>query len=111
VNEGRTTADVVRAVIARAWLGPGEDEQIGEVVLRPHQHNAVARLRALLNETRGAMLADGVGLGKTFTALAAARHARRLLVVAPAALREMSPARRLRIVRSAQSRRHHGGTS
>jgi hypothetical protein len=63
--------------------------RLGEIVLRPHQVAAVARLMAILRERGGAVLADHVGLGKTYVALAVARHYERVLVVAPAALREM----------------------
>lgn len=79
----------VRSAIARAWLGARGVATLGTIVLRPHQRAAAARLRTMLDTDRGALLADPVGLGKTYTALAAARDARRLLVVAPAALRKM----------------------
>jgi hypothetical protein len=80
----------VRAAIAAYWLR--EDDApltLGEVELRPHQRDAVGRLRTLLEEVGGALLADGVGIGKTYVALALAREARRPLIVAPAALRGM----------------------
>jgi superfamily II DNA or RNA helicase len=85
----RTSAEV-RAAIARHWLGGRQDaEALGEVELRPHQRDAVCRLRALLVRYGGALLADAVGLGKTYVALALAREAARPLVVAPASLRPM----------------------
>jgi superfamily II DNA or RNA helicase len=80
----------VRAAIATAWLDGGAwDEPIalGEIVLRPHQRRAVARIRIAFARHRGALLADAVGMGKTFVALALAREAARPLVIAPAALR------------------------
>src|SRR2546426_5897582 len=40
--------------------------------LAPHQVPAVARLRAILARYRGALLADAVGLGKSYVALAVA---------------------------------------
>ena len=90
----RAPAAVVRARLAEAVLGPApraDDERasatLGEVTLRPHQRDAVTRLRAALREFGGALLADEVGLGKTYAALAVAREARRPLVLAPAALR------------------------
>ncbi len=83
-----SSADV-RAAIARSWLGARDAELLGSVVLRPHQRSAAHRLRALIGASRGALLADAVGLGKTYTALAVARHAASVLVVAPAALRDM----------------------
>ncbi|HEX6058702.1 MAG TPA: DEAD/DEAH box helicase [Gemmatimonadaceae bacterium] len=105
-------AYAVRARIARAVLGAAgatgaaaagtrvaDDEAaggtapggavLGAVVLRPHQREAVARLRAPLAELGGALLADATGLGKTYVALALAREAASPLVVAPAALRGM----------------------
>lgn len=79
-----------RAWIARRILG---DERVsaraGSVMLRPHQQSAVARLRTLLHRHGGALLADDVGLGKTFVATALLREARCPLVVAPASLRDM----------------------
>jgi hypothetical protein len=80
----------VRREIALAWLGAAAPvDRVGRIVLRPHQSAAVARLRHPLAELGGALLADEVGLGKTFVALALAREAERPLVVAPAALRPM----------------------
>jgi len=61
---------------------------LGDVTLLPHQRDGVARVRRLLDTHRGALLADDVGLGKTYVALAVARDAGNPLVVAPAALRE-----------------------
>ena len=61
----------------------------GSITLRPHQQSAVARLRHLLHRHGGALLADDVGLGKTFVAAALLREARCPLVVAPASLRDM----------------------
>lgn len=80
----------VRGLIARALL-PRHDapESLGEITLWPHQRDALARLRAAIAEFGGALLADDVGLGKTFVALAVARHYRRPLVVVPAAIRSV----------------------
>ncbi len=78
-----------RAAFAAHWMGTRGGVALGTVVLRPHQRAAAERLRALLDEARGALLADQAGLGKTYTALAVARDATRLLIVAPAALRAM----------------------
>jgi len=59
--------------------------------LLPHQADAVLRARAILDRFGGALVADGVGLGKTYVALALAELERvaggNALVVAPAALR------------------------
>lgn len=83
--------DVVRRVMATAVLTPDNiGEQLGEITLRPHQRRAASRLAALIAQHGGAMLAEPVGVGKTYTALAvAASHSGGLLVVAPAALRAM----------------------
>ena len=85
------TAPVARAHLARLWLGePGRGvTALGEIVLRPHQRDAIDRLRRTLAEYRVALLADDVGLGKTYIAIALAAEARRPLIVAPAALRAM----------------------
>ena len=80
----------VRAAIAQTWIGSEPpDFQLGNITLRDHQQDASARLRRAIQLHGGALLADEVGLGKTYTALAAARDVRPLLVVAPAALMSM----------------------
>src|SRR6059058_4354527 len=60
------------------------------IELAPHQSEAVARIFALLDRYGGAILADDVGLGKSFVAaaVAAAMQARRCAVevIVPAAL-------------------------
>ncbi len=81
----------VRAELARAALAlPSHlpDARLGTVTLHAHQRVAVARLAHALARHGGALLADDVGLGKTFVALALARSAQRPVVVAPAALRD-----------------------
>ena len=80
----------VRGTIARTLLGnSASDHQLGNITLRDHQQDAAARLRRAVQLHGGALLADEVGLGKTYTALAAARDVRPLLIVAPAALMSM----------------------
>lgn len=80
----------VRALIARLALGDAEAAaRVGAVTLHAHQRTAVARLRAVMEEYGGALLADEVGLGKTYVAATLAREFERVLVVAPATLREM----------------------
>jgi superfamily II DNA or RNA helicase len=91
---GARTAHLVavRHVIASALCSRQReiDERLGEVVLRPHQRAAAARLVTLIGIHGGAMLAEPVGVGKTFTALAvAAAFGGRALLVVPAALRQM----------------------
>ena len=86
------SADDVRAAIARGLDDheAGVDEMLGDVTLRPHQRVAAARLAALIDAHGGALLAEPVGVGKTFTALAVAAPAGLPIVVAaPAALRGM----------------------
>ncbi|HET7456442.1 MAG TPA: DEAD/DEAH box helicase [Gemmatimonadaceae bacterium] len=101
-------ATIVRATVARAWLAAADGGSpllaldtsissithdarrvLGAITLRPHQFDAAGRLAASIDRYGGALLADEVGLGKTYTALAVARDAARLVVVAPAALRDM----------------------
>jgi superfamily II DNA or RNA helicase len=68
--------------------GEGDDEaRLGAVTLLPHQREGARRLQRALDTYGGALLADEVGTGKTFTALAVARHYAGVRVVAPAALR------------------------
>ncbi|MEP6691626.1 MAG: SNF2-related protein, partial [Gemmatimonadaceae bacterium] len=80
----------VRAAIARALLGVAVTPRaLGDIVLRDHQRLAVDRLRVMLDERRCALLADAVGLGKTYVAAALAGEADRALVIGPAALHSM----------------------
>lgn len=62
---------------------------LGTVTLREHQRSAVARLRVVMREHGGALLADDAGLGKTYVAAALAAEAEQPLIVAPASLRAM----------------------
>lgn len=98
-----------RAAIAACWFGvvggspaggppaeqsiagqvDAERSQLGRVSLRAHQMDAVRELRLICRDSGGALLADEVGLGKTFVALALAGESRRPLVIAPAGLRAM----------------------
>ena len=81
---------VARATVAASYVrSESTDAQLGDVTLRDHQREAAARLRAAISRFGGALLADDVGLGKTYTALAAARDFGRILIVAPAAIAEM----------------------
>jgi hypothetical protein len=83
-------AALVRQVIAATYLSASDkDPRLGEIVLEPHQLDAVAQLLELLRREGGAVLADATGMGKTFVALAVSRAVGRTIVVAPAALREM----------------------
>ena len=67
---------------------PRDVTALGAITLHPHQQDAVARCMTLIARHGGALLADQVGLGKTFVALAIAREMGGALVVAPAALRD-----------------------
>ncbi|HJU90473.1 MAG TPA: DEAD/DEAH box helicase [Gemmatimonadaceae bacterium] len=82
------SADVVRALIARAQL-VDSPSLLGTLRLRPHQRDAITRIRGMLQHLGGALLADEAGLGKTYVALALAKEARSPLIVAPAALSSM----------------------
>ena len=79
----------VRARIAEALLGRRQsvDSTLGVIALKPHQVDAVHRLRTALHAYGGALLADAPGLGKTFVALAVARDYCGAVVAGPAALR------------------------
>jgi len=81
-------ADVRAAIAAHVLGGTVSDGALGEISLHPHQRHGLARLQRLLDQHGGALLADDVGLGKTFIALAVARDAREAVVVAPAAIRD-----------------------
>src|SRR5688572_10235628 len=85
----RVPGPTARACIADAWLGRDAEVTLGRITLRAHQRDAIARARAALDTHGGALIADDVGLGKTFVALALAADARCPLVVGPAALRAM----------------------
>ena len=83
-------ADVVRGLItASVFADDDAPASLGAVTLWDHQREAVVRLRAAIDEFGGALLADEVGLGKTYVALALADRYRAPVVVAPAALRSM----------------------
>lgn len=62
---------------------------LGDITLRPHQVDAARRIRRAIGVYGGALLADTVGLGKTYTALAVARDYRHVVILAPAALLPM----------------------
>src|SRR5512142_100206 len=82
--------DEARRRIAAFVLGGRESSErgVGGVVLWPHQRDAISRLRSAIAEFGGALLADDVGTGKTYIALAVAARYAAPLVVAPASLRD-----------------------
>ncbi|MBL8960309.1 MAG: hypothetical protein JNJ98_10690, partial [Gemmatimonadetes bacterium] len=61
---------------------------LGAVTLRPHQVEAAALVLERCRRLGGALLADPVGAGKTYTALACAPFYASTTVVAPAVLRD-----------------------
>jgi Helicase conserved C-terminal domain/SNF2-related domain/PLD-like domain len=74
---------------------PGDEDAAYEPVLRltGFQRDGVARIRRIIDEWGGALLADEVGLGKTFLAgeliaEATKRDRQRALIVVPAALKD-----------------------
>ncbi len=79
----------VRHAIARALLGVPPSATLGAVTLMPHQVDAVARISLILQRHHVALLADDVGLGKTFAALAVAQRFAQVHIIAPAALLPM----------------------
>jgi hypothetical protein len=82
---------VVLRRIARAILGEeAAPIGLGRIVLRSHQRAATVRLTEIIRRTGGALLAEPVGVGKTYTALAvAAALDGDLTILAPASLRSM----------------------
>lgn len=82
----------LRIRAARARIGcaaslPAAPAELGGIRLRADQRLAVARVAHALARDGGCLLADDVGRGKTYVALAAARQWRHPLVVIPASLR------------------------
>ncbi len=74
-------------VLRAAVLGPQDVDWTPPSWLKQHQVNAVRRVLASLRAFHGALLADAVGLGKTYEALAVATVYDSALAVVPAALR------------------------
>ena len=82
----RAEPDAVLPSLRRAALGPSDDRWSPPSWLLPHQVAAACCLAARLQVFRGALLADAVGLGKTYVALAVATRYRSVAAVVPAAL-------------------------
>ncbi len=74
-------------VLRAAVLGPQDGTWTPPSWLKQHQVNGVRRVLASLRVFHGALLADAVGLGKTYEALAVAAVYDAALAVVPAALR------------------------
>src|SRR3982751_2481595 len=88
-RNGHAALVSARARIAKELLATeAAPTMLGTIALHEHQRSAVTRIRTLLGLTKGALLADATGLGKTFVALAVAAGAERPLVIAPASLLE-----------------------
>lgn len=87
ISDART----VRHRIAAAVLDqPPVTAQLGRITLHDRQRKIASRLLSLIRENGGALLAEPVGLGKTYTALAVARAlGDDFVVLAPAALTAM----------------------
>jgi superfamily II DNA or RNA helicase len=85
-----THRNTVYRHIAHAALHVGQKPAaLDGITLRTHQHTAVERIEQAIATHGGALLADAVGLGKTYTALAVANRYDTLHVLAPAALLPM----------------------
>lgn len=82
----RAAPDQVLPSLRRAAMGACEGDWAPPSWLLPHQVTAARRLAARLQIFRGAMLADAVGLGKTYVALALATRYRSAAALVPAAL-------------------------
>ena len=78
-----------RAAIAAACLDALPSATLGEITLRHDQRRIVARAARALDRDGGCLIADDVGRGKTYVALALSRRWRQPLVVVPAALRSL----------------------
>ena len=79
----------VQAHLASAFITPLPAAELGDITLLPHQREAVARIHTAIRTHHGALLADDVGLGKTYTALAVASSYEQVHIIAPAALQPM----------------------
>lgn len=66
-----------------------ESPTLGLVQLLPTQLETAVHVRSIIARYGGALLADNVGSGKTFVALAVARHYQSVHIVAPATLLSM----------------------
>ncbi|MBK8250627.1 MAG: DEAD/DEAH box helicase [Gemmatimonadetes bacterium] len=81
---GAVRARIAEAVRSSVVVPP----TLGAVTLRPHQVEAAALVLDRCRRLGGALLADPVGAGKTYTAIACAAFYHTTTVVAPAVLRD-----------------------
>jgi len=72
--------------LRKAVLGPSEQSWDTPSWLLPHQVEAARRIAGSIAVFGGAMLADAVGLGKTYVALAVSHRYESVVVVVPSAL-------------------------
>lgn len=82
----RVSTPDVETVLRNAAIGPFDDTVRPPSWLLPHQADAMRRVCASIGVFHGALLADAVGLGKTYVALAIAARYRSTTVVVPASL-------------------------
>lgn len=75
-----------RSVIAAACLSALPRAELGDVCLRDDQRRIVARAQRAIDRHGGCLVAEDVGRGKTFIALALARAWQHPLILVPAAL-------------------------
>jgi superfamily II DNA or RNA helicase len=66
--------------------GGSANARLGSVTLHPHQLRLLERVQAGLERHGGVLLAESVGRGKTFVALAAAREYQQVTIVCPASI-------------------------
>ena len=78
----------VARLLGRAALGCSLDAWLPPSWLLPHQMDAARRDAGSLRVFGGSLLADAVGLGKTFVALAVTTQYRRAVAIVPASLME-----------------------
>jgi len=87
VSRAEARLNAAREAMAAACLGALPPETLGSVTLRADQRRVVSRAARALETHGGCLIAEDVGRGKTFIALALASQWRAPLVVAPSALR------------------------
>lgn len=82
----RVAPERVLRSIQHAARGPARDQWEPPEWLMPHQRDAARRVAGALQRFGGALLADAVGLGKTYVSLAVATTYHRVTLAAPACL-------------------------
>ena len=86
----RPPSSVRHVIAAEVIRDAAVPDRLGDISLRAHQVRAAERVLSIVAARGGALLAEPVGVGKTYTALAAAaRLGGSILVVAPASLKAM----------------------